>query len=156
MAAASGERRVSPLIRPLEPADRAAWEPLWQDYCRFYRTRLDPEVTAATWARLIDPARQPHGLGALVEDRLVGFLTYLFHPSTWAIGDYCYLEDLYVEPAMRGHGVARALFRRAFAVADAAGAAKVYWQTQEYNAEARALYDTLGRRTSMIVYVRAS
>lgn len=54
----------------------------------------------------------------------------------------------------RGRSRARALFERAYAAADAAGAAKVYWQTQDFNAEARALYDTLGRRTSMIVYVR--
>jgi GNAT superfamily N-acetyltransferase len=145
---------MSPVIRPLEPADRAAWEPLWQGYCRFYRARLAAEVTDATWQRLVDPVRQPHGLAALVDGRLVGFLTYLFHPSTWALGDYCYLEDLYVAPEARGRGIARALFERAYAAADAAGAAKVYWQTQDFNAEARALYDTLGRRTSMIVYVR--
>ena len=44
--------------------------------------------------------------------------------------------------------------RPAYAAADVAGASTVYWQTQEYNADARALYDTLARRTSHIVYQR--
>ena len=52
-----------------------------------------------------------------------------------------------VEPADGGLDVADA-------AADAAGASTVYWQTQEYNADARALYDTLARRTSHIVYQR--
>jgi len=33
-------------------------------------------------------------------------------------------------------------------------AASVYWMTQEFNAEGRALYDTLARRTSFIRYER--
>jgi hypothetical protein len=41
-----------------------------------------------------------------------------------------------------------------WATPDEAGAAKVYWLTQEYNAPARSLYDTLGHRTSFVVYER--
>ena len=29
-------------IRPPRPEDRAQWQPLWDGYLRFYRTRLDP------------------------------------------------------------------------------------------------------------------
>jgi imidazolonepropionase-like amidohydrolase len=39
-------------------------------------------------------------------------------------------------------------------LADGFGPASVYWLTQEYNAPARSLYDTLAHRTSFVVYRR--
>ena len=85
---------------------------------------------------------------------LVGFAHILFHASTWSLAGYCYLEDLYVAKTHRGGGVARALIERVYAEADARGAERVYWHTQEFNAPARSLYDTLARRTSFVVYRR--
>ena len=111
-------------------------------------------MTAATFARLVDEHQQPHALVAAHEGRLVGFTHYLFHRSTWAVQELCYLEDLFVEPAARGQGVARALIHAVYAAADRAQAASVYWMTQEFNADGRALYDTLARRTSFIRYER--
>jgi GNAT superfamily N-acetyltransferase len=142
------------IIRVPVPDDRAGWDPLWQGYLRFYRARLDPEITEATWARLIAPDSQPQGLVAQLDGRLVGLAHYLFHPSTWSATAYCYLEDLFVLPETRGRGVARALIEAVYAAADAAGATSVYWHTQEFNADGRALYDTLAHRTSFIVYQR--
>ena len=143
-----------PTIRPPHTGDRHAWDELWRGYLRFYRSRLAPEVTEGTWARLLDPAVQPHGLVAELDGRLVGFAHYLFHPSTWSASSYCYLEDLFTAPEARGRGVGRALIEAVYAAADAAGASSVYWQTQEFNADGRALYDTLAQRTSFIVYRR--
>lgn len=139
-------------IRPLAPQDRAQWAPLWAGYLRFYRQRLPDAVTDGMFARLADPAQQPHGLVAEADGALVGLAHYLFHPSTWSLTDICYLEDLFVDPARRGLGAGRALIEAVYAAANRAGIDRVYWMTQEYNADARALYDTLGRRTSFIRY----
>ena len=141
-------------IRPPRPEDRVQWQPLWDGYLRYYRTRLDPAITELTWTRLVDPGEQPHGLAAELPEGLVGFATYLFHRSTWSQGPVCYLEDLFVLPYARGRGVARRLVEAVYAAADESGASTVYWHTQEFNAEGRALYDTLARRTSFIVYQR--
>lgn len=142
-------------IRDLVGADREQWTPLWNGYLRFYRHRLADAVTESTFVRLVSPDEQPHAVVAETPDGiLVGFATYLFHRSTWAIADACYLEDLFVDPAMRGLGAGRALIHAVYAAADSHGAAGVYWQTQEYNADGRALYDTLARRTSFIRYER--
>ena len=141
-------------VRRPQPNERARWELLWQGYLRFYRAQLDPDVTELAWLRLVDLDDQPHGFVAVVERELVGFTTYLFHRSSWSLTCYCYLEDLFVAPAVRGRGVARKLIESVYAAADEAGASSVYWHTQEYNADARALYDTLARRTSFIVYQR--
>lgn len=141
-------------IRPLRSSDRQAWGALWEGYLHFYRQHLAPEITEATFTRLVDQASQPHGLVAERDGKLVGFVHYTFHPTTWSQRDSCYLEDLFVDPAARGGGIARNLIQAVYAAADEAQAATVYWLTQEFNSEARALYDTLARRTSFIRYER--
>jgi GNAT superfamily N-acetyltransferase len=143
-----------PDIRNLQTGDRAQWDALWQGYLRFYRQRLPGPVTDATFARLLDERSQPYGLVAVRDGQLVGFAHYLFHPSTWSQANLCYLEDLFVEPGARGGGVGRALIQAVYAAADSAQASSVYWMTQEFNAEGRALYDTLAHRTSFIRYER--
>ena len=83
----------------------------------------------------------------------LGFVHYLFHPSTWSLKEICYLEDLFVDPAVRGRGRARTDSRGVRGCRPRPGAS-VYWMTQEFNADGRALYDTLARRTSFIRYER--
>jgi GNAT superfamily N-acetyltransferase len=67
----------------------------------------------------------------------------------------CYLEDLFVDPSARGSGAAKALILAVEEAARAAGAFRLYWHTQEYNAAARSLYDTITPRSSFIVYRKA-
>lgn len=141
-------------IRPLRPDERPAWEPLWQGYLAFYKTSVKPEVTDATWARLHDAAEPMHVLGAFLEDRLVGFTHYIFHRSTWTVGDYCYLQDLFTAETARGLGAGRALIEAVYAQAEAAGASRVYWLTHENNEVARGLYDKVADRPGFIQYRR--
>ena len=142
------------IIRPIRTDDRGAWEPLWNGYLAFYRATLTPEVTEQTWAALCDPSSAVHGLAAEQNGRLVGLAHLIMHPTTWATRPTCYLEDLYVAKPWRGQGTARRLIEAVYAFADQSGAAGVYWLTQEYNAPARSLYDTLAHRTSFVVYKR--
>jgi GNAT superfamily N-acetyltransferase len=141
-------------IRALRFNDRDQWYELWREYLRFYRQRLPEEITEASFRRLAGDDQQLHGLVAEFEGRLAGFVNYLFHPSSWSLTQVCYLEDLFVDPTMRGGGVGRALIKAVYNAADAAGATTVYWMTQEFNAAGRALYDTLAHRTSFIRYER--
>jgi len=93
--------------------------------------------------------------GAIARDdsrRAVGFVHWLFHPSTWSMSGYCYLEDLFVAPAVRGGGVGAALIAHVADAARDAGAEKVYWLTEESNETARRLYDRVAERTGFIHY----
>ncbi|WP_026380163.1 GNAT family N-acetyltransferase [Afifella pfennigii] len=143
-------------IRPLRQADRPGWEPLWQGYLDFYQTALAPQVTEGTWARLLQPETRIHGLGAFLDggERLVGIVHYLFHPVTWSLADRCYLEDLFVAEEARGRGAGRALIEAVYAAADKEGADQVYWLTQDFNHDARRLYDSLANLTPFIKYRR--
>ena len=48
------------IVRPLAADDRVGWEPLWQGYLQFYETRIAPEVSDLTFARLTG-GRDPMG-----------------------------------------------------------------------------------------------
>jgi len=140
------------IIRPIRADERAAWEPLWKGYQTFYRVSLSEEVTATTWARLQDPAEPMFLLGAYVDGRLAGIVHYLFHRSCWTVGDYCYLQDLFVASEARHLGIGRALIEAVEDEARKRGASRVYWLTQESNTAARALYDQVAERSGFIQY----
>jgi GNAT superfamily N-acetyltransferase len=142
-------------VRPPQPADEAAWRKLWAGYAAFYRVDVPEDVTAALWDKLMIAGADVRGLVAERGGRLVGLANYLFHPSTWSLKPTCYLEDLFVDPQARGSGAGKALILAVEAAARAADASRIYWHTQEYNAPARSLYDTLAPRTSFIVYRKA-
>jgi GNAT superfamily N-acetyltransferase len=139
-------------IRRVGANERADWEPLWKGYQTFYDVNLSDEVTAATWARLHDPAEPMFLLGAYVDGKLAGIVHFLFHRSCWTIADYCYLQDLFVAPDARKFGIGRALIEAVEQEARGRGASRVYWLTQESNATARALYDQVAERSGFIQY----
>jgi GNAT superfamily N-acetyltransferase len=138
-------------VRPLRPEEREAWEPHWQGYLAFYETSLPSTVTDVTWARLHDPAKPMQGLGAYIDEKLIGIAHYLFHRSTWTIGPYCYLQDLFTAKEARGQGAGRKLSEAVYDRANQEGASRVYWLTHETNATARAL-DRLADRPDFIQY----
>lgn len=138
--------------RPLQASDFEAWLPLWQGYLTFYETALSDAQTALTWQRLLDPVFNLHGLVAVRDGSVVGITHYLFHPATWTAGDYCYLEDLFVNPMVRGSGAGRALIDAVKTVAQTAGASKLYWLTSNNNATARRLYDSAATDTKTMHY----
>lgn len=144
------------VIRPIETSDRAAWEPLWQDYLAFYDVSLPSDVTDTLFKRLLGDEGH-NGLVAERNGKLVGFVHYLFHHSTWSSELKCYLEDLFVSDETRGTGAGRKLIEAVYAAADARSGAsgKVYWHTNGDNARARQLYDRIGTLSTYVCYDRA-
>jgi GNAT superfamily N-acetyltransferase len=150
------------LIRPVGPADRKPWRELWDGYNAFYGrtgpTALAAEITDSTWSRFFEPEEPVWALVAAVAgedggERLIGLVHYLFHRSTSAIADNCYLQDLYVAPEMRGLGVGRALIEAVYDKAREAGAGRVYWLTHQTN-PARKLYDEVADDSGFVMYRR--
>ncbi|SMX22431.1 GNAT family N-acetyltransferase [Boseongicola aestuarii] len=142
-------------VRPLTTHDKPEWTRLWRAYLAFYETELPQQVYDTTFGRLLgDDPHDFHGLIAEVDGKPVGLTHYLFHRHGWKIENTCYLQDLYADPEVRGQGVGRALIEAVYEAADAAGAPSVYWLTQDFNAEARKLYDRVGKLTPFIKYAR--
>jgi GNAT superfamily N-acetyltransferase len=139
-------------IRPLKAEDKSRWLELWKGYLTFYETSLSDEQTELTWKRLMDTNYGVFGLMAEKDGAMVGITHFMFRPSTWAPKDYCYLEDLFVDPTVRGGGAGRALINRVIEVAKEHGAGRVYWTTKESNAQARILYDSFIKVSEFVQY----
>ncbi|EFO29270.1 N-acetyltransferase HPA3 [Roseibium sp. TrichSKD4] len=142
-------------IRQIEAGDRAQWEALWQDYLAFYHTSVPANVTDTLFERLLSEEGH-NGLVAVLDGKVVGFVHYLFHPSTWSSELKCYLEDLFVSDETRGTGAGRKLIEAVYAAADARpdASGNVYWHTNGDNARARQLYDHIGNLSTYVYYDR--
>jgi GNAT superfamily N-acetyltransferase len=140
------------VIRDPRPGDEAAWRRLWAGYVTFYETEVSEAVTAGTWARLFDPESGMVGRIAEWDGAVSGFTVSVVHPRSWALAPICYLEDLFVDPALRGRGLGRALIEDLVALGRARGWSGLYWHTQQGNATARLLYDRFAKADDFVRY----
>ena len=139
-------------IRAIEEKDKDQWLKLWAGYLEFYKSTISSEQTALTWKRLINNELKMFGFVAESEEGIIGFTHCLFRPSTWTETDYCYLEDLFVDPNIRGKGIGRALMNKVFELAKEKNSKRVYWTTQEFNKTARVLYDSITPVSEFVQY----
>ena len=137
-------------VAPFQIEDYARWVVLARGYKKFYKTTLPDEEYDKTWQRLL-AQDGIFGLGATHDGQLVGIAHFLFHTGVWT-QNVCYLQDLFVDPLVRGQGIARALIEAVATIAKARGATRFYWLTQEHNATGRALYDKVAKFNGFIRY----
>lgn len=75
--------------------------------------------------------------------KVVGFALYYIRYSTWK-GQRLYLEDIFVEPEMRGRGVGAMLFGRLVGEAKERGLHGMVWQALDWNEPALNFYRKYG------------
>jgi len=142
---------TSPIeIRSVAVADFDAWLTLWRGYQAFYKTDIPMDTTLRTWVRMLDPAEPVFAAVAVMDGRIVGIVHWIMHRSCWTAGDYCYLQDLYVEPDIRGAGIGRKLIEHVYAKAAEAQCSRVWWLTHETNTDAMQLYDRIADRSGFV------
>jgi GNAT superfamily N-acetyltransferase len=128
------------------------WLVYWLEYQKFYQVELSEDVTLKAWERFFDDNEPMHCAVALEDGKVVGFVNYLFHRSTWAKNDFCYLEDLYVTPEMRGRHVGKQLIEFVQAQAQDKQCGRLYWHTQETNLRGQKLYNWVAEKPGVIEY----
>ena len=64
----------------------------------------------------------------------------------------CYLEDLWVDPAVRSGGIGRGLIASLTARGRDRGWRRIYWPTEANNSTARVLYDRVALLTEYVRY----
>jgi GNAT superfamily N-acetyltransferase len=148
---ASGDSRPL-VIRDPTPHDEVAWRVLWAGYCAFYETSVPEAVTAGTWARMLTPGSPLFGRIAQWKGEVAGFTVSVLHQGSWTLDPICYLEDLFVAPKARGHGIGRALIADLLARAKERGWSRLYWHTRKGNAPARHLYDEFAVADDFVRY----
>ena len=140
------------VIRDPLPADEADWRRLWTGYTTFYEADVPEDVTAETWRRIIARDTTVFGRVACEDSQVIGFTNSVLHPGTWSKEPICYLEDLFVDPAMRGRRIADVLIEALAAIGREKGWGVIRWITADDNYRGRGVYDRLATRTMWITY----
>lgn len=78
------------------------------------------------------------------EDKAVGFALYFFNYSTFMGRPGLYLEDIFVEPELRGLGIGKALLERVAQIAVEKNCARLNWEVLDWNTPAIEFYRAMG------------
>lgn len=141
-------------IRPTEARDEARWRVLWDAYTRFYEREPVEAITRHAWTRILDANSPVHAIVAEDDkDGVIGIANYIVHENTSTLTPVCYLQDLFVDPATRAHGVGKQLIDALLDEVKTRGWSRLYWNTQENNYRARGLYDKYVPHSGFVRYV---
>ena len=78
------------------------------------------------------------------EGRVVGFAMWFLNYSTWTGRHGVYLEDLYVDTELRGHGYGKALLTELARLCVERGYQRLEWVVLDWNAPSIKFYKSLG------------
>ncbi len=132
--------------------DKSDWLKLWQGYLEFYECDWAERISDLTWERFFDPKEPVFSVGAYEDEKMIGFVNFVLHRSTWSERPYCYLEDIFVAPSYRGRGIGRELISAVKDYAKKEGCARLHWVTHEDNKTAQILYDKIANKSGFIQY----
>lgn len=133
-------------LRPAEPRDAAQLVELISALAEYEKLSHLVQVTPEALSRHLFGERPV--IETLVAERepgaLIGFALYFTNFSTFLGKPGLYLEDLFVRPEHRGHGVGRALLEALARIAIERDYGRVEWSVLDWNAPAIGFYEQLG------------
>lgn len=143
------------MVRAARPGDVPGIYRMVRDLARYEKSAASVTATADDLRRSLfgaAPAVFAHvatagdGTGEGPGDGLAGFALWFLSYSTWTGRHGIYLEDLYVEPGMRGHGHGRALLAELARICVARGYTRLEWSVLDWNTPSIGFYKSLGAR----------
>lgn len=142
------EVEIAPIADPHKPQ----WRRLFDGYRVFYKREPTDEGAERVWSWLMDPAHEVEGVLALVDGEPVGLAHFRRMPSPLRGCDVGFLDDLFVDPAVRGGRIGERLIGHVADVARERGWPAIRWLTADDNYRARTLYDRVAKKTSWNLY----
>lgn len=140
-----------------DAGDRQAWRRLYRGYAEFYEVEMPDDRLDLVWGWIHDSAHQTQALVARDETGAIVGLTHyrkFARPLSGATG--LFLDDLFVDPGMRGQAIGARLIEAVGEEARKQGCTVVRWITADDNYRARTLYDRLANRTLWVTYDMAT
>jgi GNAT superfamily N-acetyltransferase len=132
-------------LRPATPSDVAAILGFIRELALYER---EPDAVLTTEDDLLrDGFTEPrrfHCLMAEWNGTPVGFALYFYNYSTWEGRPGIYLEDLYVQPALRGEGIGKSILTRLAAIAVEEDCARFEWSVLDWNQPSIDFYHAMG------------
>lgn len=134
-------------IRPATPDDAALIASLVRELADYEKLLHEAKGTAADFRKELESPNPVFRVLIAEWDGVpAGFALYFFNFSTFVARPGLYLEDLFVRPALRAHGIGRALLRELAKVAQARGCGRMEWAVLDWNEPALKFYKSLGAR----------
>lgn len=135
-------------IDPVTPADMPALLKLILELARFEKLENEVEATPELLHESMFGERPAAGaLLARVGGKLAGYAVYFFTFSTFVGRPGIWLEDVYVRPALRKHGIGTALLKAVAQVGVRRGCGRFEWTALNWNKNALDWYRKVGART---------
>jgi GNAT superfamily N-acetyltransferase len=134
-------------IRPATRADAPLIASLVRELADYEKLLHEARATPEDFLRELDaPNPVIHVLIAEWNGEPAGFALYFFNFSTFVGRCGIYLEDLFVRPAMRSHGIGRGLLRALARIAQQRNCGRMEWAVLDWNEPALRFYQTLDAR----------
>lgn len=95
---------------------------------------------------LFSDAPRAHALICEIKGKPIGFAVYFFNYSTWQGRYGLYLEDLYVDPSVRGVGAGKALLKHLANIAVEKDCGRFEWSVLDWNEPAIQFYESIGAK----------
>lgn len=137
----------SPLIRPATVADCGLILQFIRDLAEYERALDAVEATESHLRETLFCANpRVHAVIAEYEGEAAGFAVFFFNYSTWLGRHGLFLEDLFVHPSRRGHGIGKALLHHLAQRAVAENCGRMEWNVLDWNTPAISFYQSLGAK----------
>ena len=134
-------------IRPATRADAPTIATLVRELADYEKLLHEAKATPEDFLRELDSANPViHVLIAEWQGEPAGFALYFFNFSTFVGRPGLYLEDLFVRPSHRKHGIGRALLRELARIAEKRGCGRMEWAVLDWNEPALRFYKSLDAR----------
>ena len=135
------------LLRPAAPADSGEIDRLVHELAVYEKLAHQKVGTAADLERaLFGPRPAAEAILAERGGRAVGFALFFTTFSTFLAKPGLYLEDVFVEPAHRGHGIGKAMLRHLAQLCVERGCGRFEWRVLDWNEPSIRFYESLGGR----------
>lgn len=132
-------------IRLVQPGDEHELTAMVHELAEFERASTECTVTADQLrTALFGAAPTVYGHIAEVDGSPAACALWFRNFSTWDGVAGIYLEDLFVRPDFRRHGLAKALLATLARECVEAGYSRLQWAVLDWNVNAIALYDAVG------------
>ncbi|MBU6489416.1 MAG: GNAT family N-acetyltransferase [Burkholderiales bacterium] len=136
---------MADLIRDAAPHDVGAMISLMRELAEYEKlTHLFVATEDSLREALFSPRPAAEALVAEREGRVVGYALYFHNFSTFLSRRGLYLEDLYVQPNLRGSGLGTAMVRRLAAIAVERQCGRFEWSVLDWNQSAIDFYTKMG------------
>jgi len=134
-------------IRPATRADASTIAALVRELADYEKLLHEARANADDFLRELEsPNPVIQVLIAEWNGEPAGFALYFYNFSTFVGRPGLYLEDLFVRPAHRQHGIGRALLRELARVAQQRNCGRMEWAVLDWNEPALRFYQSLGAR----------